>query len=279
AIHQVLTILGAEHPQALIYPLTVVSKSQSASRQNSAIAIMDKMRIHSPRLVEQAELVSHELVRVAILWHEMWQEGLEEASRMYFGDHNIKGMYATLEPLHQVLERGPETLREISFTQAFGRDLLDAKEWCAKYKQSRDVNDLNQAWDLYYMIRKQLPQLTTLEFQYVSPKLLAAKDLELAVPGSYRSGEPVVKIASFVPTLTVITSKQRPRKLSIKGSTGETYQFLLKVVRPGQHLAPDRPGDVRAAAEHTAVRRHPALAQLGPNRLGAPLRHPSLSHP
>ena len=35
-------------------------------------------------------------------------------------------------------------------------------------------------------------------------------------------------IASFAPQLLVITSKQRPRKLTIHGSDGEDYAFLLK---------------------------------------------------
>ena len=65
---------------------------------------MDRMRDHSPVIVEQALLVSHELVRVAILWHELWHEGLEEASRLYFTDHNPMGMIAFLEPLHDMLE-------------------------------------------------------------------------------------------------------------------------------------------------------------------------------
>ena len=81
---------------------------------------------------------------------------------------------------------------------------------------------------VFRKINKQLPQLTTLEFQYVSPKLLQASNLELAVPGTYKSGEPVVMIASFVPTVNVITSKQRPRRLTIKGSDGKEYRFLLK---------------------------------------------------
>jgi len=231
-IHQLLSDVGKEHPQALIYPLTVASKSQSSVRSSAAKAILDKMRLHSPNLVEQALLVSEELIRVAILWHEMWHEGLEEASRLYFGDKNVEGMFAILEPLHKMIEKGPETLRETSFNQAYGRDLQEAHEWCKKYKRSNSVKDLNQAWDLYYMvfrkINKQLPQLTTLEFQYVSPKLLQANNLELAVPGTYKSGEPVVMIANFVPTVNVITSKQRPRKLTIKGSDGKDYQFLLK---------------------------------------------------
>ncbi|KAI8593944.1 armadillo-type protein [Geranomyces variabilis] len=231
-IHQLLSDVGKMHPQALVYSLTVASKSQSSSRKRAALAIIDKMRMHSAILVEQALLVSQELIRVAILWHEMWHEGLEEASRLYFGDHNEEGMFATLEPLHHMLERGPETLREISFNQAFGRELQDALDWCRRFRRSQVVEELNQAWDLYYSvfrrITKQLPQLTTLELQYVSPKLMAARDLELAVPGSYRSAEPVVKIGSFVPTLTVMTSKQRPRRLTIKGSDGKEYQYLLK---------------------------------------------------
>jgi phosphatidylinositol kinase/protein kinase (PI-3 family) len=55
------------------------------------------------------------------------------------------------------------------------------------------------------------------------------KGLELAVPGTYIAGEPVVTIAAFAPQLHVITSKQRPRKLTIHGSDGAEYMFLLKV--------------------------------------------------
>lgn len=54
---------------------------------------------------------------MAILWHELWHEGLEEASRLYFGERNVKGMFDTLEPLHAMLERGPQTLKETSFNQ------------------------------------------------------------------------------------------------------------------------------------------------------------------
>jgi len=104
-IHQLLTDVGKEHPQALVYSLTVASKSPSVLRKSAALAIMEKMRVHSPLLVEQALLVSQELIRVAILWHEMWHEGLEEASRLYFGDRNINGMLAQLEPLHMMLQR------------------------------------------------------------------------------------------------------------------------------------------------------------------------------
>lgn len=233
SVHNLLADVGRAHPQALVYPLTVAMKSwQNSRRSRSAAQIMDSMRQHSANLVAQADTVSHELIRVAVLWHELWHEGLEEASRLYFGDHNIKGMFLALEPLHAQLERGPETLREISFAQAFGRDLKEAQDWCRQYDTSNDVNDLNQAWDLYYQvfrrITRQLPQVTSLELTYCSPKLLNAKNLDLAVPGTYKSGQPIVRIMSFDSTFTVINSKQRPRKLNVNGSDGISYAFLLK---------------------------------------------------
>ncbi|ODV94288.1 hypothetical protein PACTADRAFT_4233 [Pachysolen tannophilus NRRL Y-2460] len=227
-----LTDLGKAHPQALVYPLSVAIKSDSISRQRAASTIIDKMRIHSATLVEQSELVSHELIRVAVLWHELWYEGLEDASRLYFGEHNTEKMFTVLEPLHKLLEKGPETLREVSFQNAFGRDLNDAREWVLNYRRTKDVANLNQAWDIYYnvfrRISRQLPQLQSLDLHYVSPKLLAAKDLELAVPGTYEAGKPIIRIICFDPTFTVISSKQRPRKLNCKGSDGKNYQYALK---------------------------------------------------
>jgi len=66
-------------------------------------------------------------------------------------------------------------------------------------------------------------------------KLFKARDLLLAVPGTYldehdqnqaRTRE--ITISSFVPEMTIIESKQRPRKLSVIGVDGQKYTFLLK---------------------------------------------------
>lgn len=118
----------------------------------------------------QAQLVSTELIRVAILWHEMWHEALEEASRLYFGERNVEAMLNCLQPLHALLEReGPVTIKEQQFVQNYGRELAEANECCMKYRRTGKEAELTQAWDLYYhvfkRINKQLPSLTTLELQ------------------------------------------------------------------------------------------------------------------
>ena len=76
-LHQLLCDIGRKHPQALIYPLTVAAHSGHAERKSAAQAVLSRMRENRATLVDQAALVSSELIRVAILWHEMWHEGLE----------------------------------------------------------------------------------------------------------------------------------------------------------------------------------------------------------
>lgn len=146
-------------------------------------------------------------------------------------------MFKVLDPLHSKLDKEGQTSKEICFCQAYGRDLREAKDWCQRYKVSnrlyilyflahilsssssmltkylyylqisKDKRVLTNAWDLYYhvfrRITRQLPQLTSLELQYVSPQLRDCKDLELAIPGSYSPGQPVVRIAYIHSSLEV----------------------------------------------------------------------------
>lgn len=100
-------------------------------------------------------------------------------------------------------------------------------------RQSEEAETaMNKAWDIYYKvfrwINKKLPALTKLELSNCSPALSKAHNLELGVPGSYRVDGSYVKIESFIPDVQVITSKQRPRKITVRGSDGNDYLFLLK---------------------------------------------------
>eukprot|EP01114_Cavostelium_apophysatum_P007349 TRINITY_DN1943_c0_g1_i2.p1 TRINITY_DN1943_c0_g1~~TRINITY_DN1943_c0_g1_i2.p1 ORF type:complete len:2294 (+),score=720.41 TRINITY_DN1943_c0_g1_i2:229-7110(+) len=236
-IHDLLVTIGRAHPQALVFPLTVASKSISNSRVVAAVTIMEQIRKYSPRLVEETQLVSGELIRISVLWPELWLEALEDASRAYFQDQNIEAMMDILRPMHEMMERGPHTPKEAAFQKAHGRDLEEAAAWCKKYMKLKEKNDntlIRHAWSLYSRVfnavQEQIDQqqLATLEMPQVSPKLANALDLAIAVPGTYKPGQQVVTIKSFNEILDVFTTKQRPRKLIINGADGFEYKFLLK---------------------------------------------------
>jgi len=95
-LHPLLVRLGTAHPQALMYPLSVLLKSPVVERKIAAESLMNSLKGHSNALVEEALMVSSELIRVAILWLELWHEGLEDASRLYYGEGNVSGMLDVL---------------------------------------------------------------------------------------------------------------------------------------------------------------------------------------
>jgi FKBP12-rapamycin complex-associated protein len=230
-IKNLLIRVGEAHPQVLLFPLLVSTKASSEARKRAAWAIIDEMRKFSRQLIEEAELVSRELDRVAVLWNEEWHAGLEEACKQYFTHGNAEEMLGLLDKLHETLRRGPETLREISFQQSFGSQLYEAAEWIDRYRKTKSRDDLNRAWNIYFKEFQKIAKtlnMSQLELQYVSERLFKANDLELAVPGTYRADRPEVCIISVSPLLDVLPSKQRPRKLMMKGSDGRDYEFLLK---------------------------------------------------
>jgi len=250
-IKELLIKVGRAHPQALVFPLTVASQSKSdnnnSDKNNNNILlssnedelssdasyiILNDLKKHSNELVKETSMVSKELIRVSIVWHEMWHEALEEASRYYFNQNNPDSMLETLFAMHKEVERGPETLREVSFEQLFGRDLKLAFDWCKRYQKTRKLADINQAWEIYSTIFrrivKMMGQMKTFDLEYVSPYLLNAQDLKLAVPGTYKANSEIIRIKSFNRELKVFSSKQRPRQMSMEGNDGITYTFLLK---------------------------------------------------
>lgn len=238
-VHTLLVRLAHAHPHAIVYALTVAEAGRPVSRSVAAQAVLQAMRAQpeASALVAQAQLVGRELVRVSILWPEQWHEGLEDASRHFFGAHDVPAMLATLAPLHAAVQRGPETAHEAAFHSVFAKELGKAHDWCQRAQRHpgspEAATELNHAWDIYYhvfrRIDKQLVALTALDLPHVSPALAEARDLAVAVPGTYRGGQrDIVRVAALEPALKVFATKQRPRRLTVLGSDGQQYTFLLK---------------------------------------------------
>jgi phosphatidylinositol kinase/protein kinase (PI-3 family) len=258
-LHSLLMRLGSKHAQALVYPLSVALKSQKDDRKEIAESLMNGLKQNNPKLIEQALLVSQELIRVAISWEESWHWGLEDASRQCFGEGNIQAMIATLEPLHELMNKGATTVRESSFIDTYKYELGRAWDCIQAYKQAMNEKNLpiptkkpqfspiggaqaplsqpeeshiTQAWDFYYPVFKrinsQLPHINALDLTTCAPQLHAAVNLDIGVPGTYQVNGNAVRIKNFLQTIAIIRSKQRPRKLRIVGEDGQEFVFLLK---------------------------------------------------
>lgn len=104
---------------------------------------------------------------------------------------------------------------------------------------------IQQAWSHYLAVFKRInsaiTQIMALDLPSCSPLLHTASDLDLGVPGTYTVEGKAVKIKSFHPTVGIIRSKQRPRKIKILGEDGQVFVFLLKVTNPACALLDTQP--------------------------------------
>lgn len=256
-LRKLLNRVAAAHPQALVCPISVAMNTNDNQQQYVATEVLQEMRKNCKELVDEATMVSRELMKVAVTPYELWYDGLEQAAQCYMDNKDIPSMLVILKDLHDTMSEqgqqsernnkravglegftenlgkiGVSSLRDVSFRYNYSKALQDAQFWLDQFKVSGKTIDLHQAWEIYQAIFKKIKGLISalkkIELHHVSMALTSASDLSLAVPGTYKPGAVDVCISGFSPTVHVITSKQRPRRMSIFGSDGRRYQFLLK---------------------------------------------------
>jgi FKBP12-rapamycin complex-associated protein len=244
-LKMLLVKLANEHPQALVCPILVAINTTDVQQLKIAREIRDIIRSNDRSLVDEAKVMSRELMKVAITPHEFWQQGLEKPAQL-LKEQEIKSMVEKLLELHASMDEktvgfqkddeegftssvgriGWENIRDISFRHCYGRDISDAYRWLVSFQRSNNLFDLHQAWDIYRKIHarisQQLKSMKKIDLGHISQGLLAKNTFfnRLVVPGTYDERN-VITIKRFVNTVEVISSKQRPRKITILGSDGQ----------------------------------------------------------
>jgi FKBP12-rapamycin complex-associated protein len=185
-----------------------------------------------PVIVEQMVTLANELIRTAVSWWEIWHTQLDEGSRVYILQNDIEKMFAFLDEAHESVRHEPETFYETMFIRQFGQQVALAGEWANRYRQTRKDEYLHQAWNIYVPLFRQmkayLADISEIPLEDASPKLCGLRDLKIVVPGTYVFNESLRHIQSITPSMSVMRSKQRPRRMAVTGSDGIKYSFLLK---------------------------------------------------
>ncbi|CAD2214755.1 FKBP12-rapamycin complex-associated protein [Angomonas deanei] len=234
-VAEIVAIVAYNYPHSLIYPLNLCTMSDSERRKKLADEILNvKLLDRYPVLVLQGSIVINELIRVSALIYEQWHEKLEMAANLFFGRNQRKEeMIQVLMPIHDTLNKVPETVVEADFFSSHAKALTEALEWVKTYKTSKNMADLQSAWNLYQVVYKRMDEQiklsNTLKLQLCSPKLFEARDLSTGIPDTRSESEDgVSKIFSFHDVLAVIPSKQRPKRLGIFTHEGRSQKYLLK---------------------------------------------------
>ena len=226
--------IGLKNPRCLTYPLTVLQHSKSKVRAEAVSLILEEVKKEHEQLFKECELIINELNRCALCLHEQWSESIEESAKLFFQSKDTKGSTKILSELHKKMLNPPKTMNEIHFHQLYRSELNEANKLLNDYLQNNNLTSYKEAWDIYHScfrsISLNFSVFESLDLEGISPELFKFRESEIEIPGldqSYGTGE-LVKIASFSPKLSVLNSKQHPRRIVIYGSDEKEYPFLLK---------------------------------------------------
>eukprot|EP01035_Chromulina_nebulosa_P017836 gene17836-23448_t len=103
ALRKLLSKVAAIHPQALVCPISVALNTTDEQQKTVASEILNEMSIRRSQLVEEARMLSSELMHVAITPQELWFDGIEKACTAYL-EGNIPQMMKILLTLHFAMD-------------------------------------------------------------------------------------------------------------------------------------------------------------------------------
>lgn len=235
SLQKLIVRLAEVHPQALLFPLNVSVRSTKKAGQTTAHHILNNIKLLHPKVVSEAELIVTQLVKAAMLLTEMWFHRIEEAVGYFQSGHHYKRM---IELLDEVYQYPRVTFYEKSFWAVWGNEITRGYEWLVKYTKKfeetgrSDISLLQLAFDclapVHNKLNAEFNSLKGLYLEFIAPELLRCHDLDLAIPGTYQPGKTVIGISKFIDYLPLLVSKQRPRRLFIRGQDGRIYDYVLK---------------------------------------------------
>ena len=228
-------------------------------------AMVASLREHAPALVDQVQTLIGELKRIAVLWEEMWLDALarrqnevarriqrlvEEAARVrdnltlsdtekrrvILDKHMaiMKPVVVALERLHsQTIAKEPETPHEQAFRKEFSGPIAAALEELRH--PTADVYSPEAAWApmklFHESLRRYYARRTsrTLHLRSLSPSLHRVHAAAVSMPGvPMRDPRSLVTVEAIDEGVTILQTKTRPKKISILGSDGARYSYLIK---------------------------------------------------
>jgi FKBP12-rapamycin complex-associated protein len=228
----ILVSIAESQPHAVLYSLLPPSQSDDEKKRKVVMDILARLRSSFPGLVNGTLQFQENLMEIGATWWERWQIAIDQCSRSFVKESLMERTVELLLPLHEAMNRCPKSFYELSFLGQYGAVLANGRRSLELFKATRNEMCFHKAWDFYaFLFRTNkifLPAFKELDLADASPYLAELRNSPLIVPGTFECGKPRITIQSIARQVPIMSSKMRPKKMSVIGSDGRKYQFLLK---------------------------------------------------
>ena len=227
-VSKIITKLLDEHHHCTLFHL--LFSITSGPDVNIAGAILSEFTKKEPEIVRGAKLFFGGLLKACTTKAELWADALNSMT-IPIRQNNMKAMRNILNPLIDELNY-PLTDDDRAFAKDHKQMIKKLTSVFREYLKAPKKEGLEELWkickEIYLVLKKDIEQTTFIDVPSVAPELAAVKDVNIAVPGTYKFGKPVTTISIVGRSMEVLRSKQHPKRLCLRGSNGNEYWYLLK---------------------------------------------------
>jgi len=250
-VFNLINRIGRENPQKIVYPTIVGSSSTQHPNHNQILLVKSELSKHSHELVHETEYFVNQLSKITILWDDIWQYLLETIQNwMYthtklWNDEYEKVKATThkknitsvmrkknydffghiLEKLKKLSSQTVMNLCDTPHEKWFVKAHFECINKCIRSleKETKPLAPFNTIHDLIHSFN--VHRLNSLNLYSINPSLAAFRPTVTQMPGMDNS---TVTIQYIQPIVYLLQTKTKPKKISIVGSDGNLYPYLLK---------------------------------------------------
>jgi hypothetical protein len=259
-ISQLLIDIGKKSPSILCYPLVVGSISKNGpSKQYEDV--ITAIKSQNDELFDNVEVVVRELTRLTIFYEEMWYNNLmillkkfkiqinqfkescqhiasldcssEEKNYLKNGKYVqfFSPIIISLETNISLTTSYPETRHEYEFQEKYESVLVKIVQ---KLKNPSKDEELEKIYDALHSLTKSFVSVyrkNNLRMKDLSPILSKLNFQNVPIPGAemeHIDSNSYPTIVKFQDAITILTSKTKPKKISLLDSNGTNHTFLIK---------------------------------------------------
>ena len=229
-VKNLMRALLENHHHRVIFCVIFISMFGSDEEREVSKEILQEFEHKHPELVEAAEHCYKGFLSACTTRAEEWLEVLAKCSDA-LKQNDADTVRATWNPAVRDLDR-IETAEQLEFKQKYSSQIASIVELLDVFYQERTRKAMEVVYNkmrlMFRSIKTDNDLLTSLSASDVAPVLEEIHNVNIAVPGKYSIKGPLTTIQLICNTIDVFNSKQRPKRLTIVGSDGCEYFYLIK---------------------------------------------------
>lgn len=218
------------HHHRVIFCVLFMCMFGSEEEKDVSKEILQEFQCDHPEIVEAAEHCYKGFLSACTTRAEEWLEVLAKSSDA-LKQNDADTVRATFDAAVKQLDHA-ETVEQAQFAHHYSNHICTIAEKLKVFYQERTRKAMEVVYGemktMFRAIKTENDLVTSLSACDVAPVLGKIRNVNIAVPGTYAIDGPLTTIQLVCNSVDVFNSKQRPKRVTIVGSDGVEYFYLLK---------------------------------------------------